>query len=61
MEEETIVCPGCRQIFPKKEDYRHCSNCFACTGCIIYYCPFCDERIEIKPVRKMPDKISDRE
>jgi hypothetical protein len=56
MEEKTdekVECPNCGKSFPRNSNYRHCSNCYACTGCEIYYCPWCDERIEIKPVRKM--------
>jgi hypothetical protein len=56
MEKEKITCGNCQNSFPKSNDYRHCSNCFACTGCEIYYCPYCDERIEIKPMRKFQDK-----
>jgi hypothetical protein len=56
MDEETILCPNCGKNFPRNSNYRHCTNCFACTGCEIYYCPFCDERIEIKPMRKLGEK-----
>jgi hypothetical protein len=52
-EDEKIICSNCGKSFPRTSDYRHCSNCFACTGCEIYYCPYCDERIEIKPVKTM--------
>ena len=51
-----ITCTKCGKLFSKIH-YKHCCNCFACTGCEIYYCPYCNERIEIVPVKKMPDTI----
>lgn len=50
---ENIVCSNCGESFARDSENRHCTNCFACTGCEIYYCPYCDERIEIKPVKKL--------
>jgi hypothetical protein len=52
IDDDKITC-DCGKTFPRASDYRHCTNCFACTGCEIYYCPYCDERIEIKPVKKI--------
>ena len=53
VEKEIIVCGVCGLKFDRTKDYRHCSNCFACTGCEIYYCPQCDNEIVVTPVRPM--------
>lgn len=53
MEENYIICNRCSYKFDRDKTYKHCSNCFACTGCEIYYCPDCDEEIVITPVRSM--------
>lgn len=50
--DDTIICTNCSQEF-LKEYYKVCSNCFACTGCEIYLCPYCGERIAIKEPKKM--------
>jgi hypothetical protein len=39
--------------FERTKEFTYCSNCFACTGCEIYYCPGCDNEIVITPVRSM--------
>jgi len=51
--EEMIVCNVCKKSFDKEKARRKCSNCFACTGCEIYFCPFCNHVIEIKLPKKM--------
>ena len=48
-----ITCESCGLKFERCNEYKFCSNCFACTGCEIYYCPDCDEEIIVKPVRKI--------
>jgi hypothetical protein len=48
-----IVCGTCGHSFERGSVSKYCSNCFACTGCEIYYCPLCDAEIIIKPVRRM--------
>jgi hypothetical protein len=53
IEKDYIVCGSCNFKFERSKEYKHCSNCFACTGCEIYYCPKCDEEIIITPVRPM--------
>jgi hypothetical protein len=50
---EFIICGACGFKFDRTKEYKHCSNCFACTGCEIYYCPQCDNEIVITPVRPM--------
>lgn len=53
IEKDYIVCDKCNLKFERGGTNKHCSNCFACTGCEIYYCPSCDEEIIITPVRSM--------
>jgi len=58
MEEQIIKCPNCNKEFKKKDLKRNCSNCFACTGCEVYICYNCDERIEIIAPREFKRKKS---
>jgi hypothetical protein len=51
VEKDHIICDKCTYRFERGGMNKHCSNCFACTGCEIYYCPSCDEEIIITPVR----------
>ncbi|HBH82657.1 MAG: hypothetical protein A2X05_00900 [Bacteroidetes bacterium GWE2_41_25] len=53
IEKDHIICGSCSIKFERMKEYMHCSNCFACTGCEIYYCPQCDNEIVITPVRPM--------
>jgi hypothetical protein len=53
IETDHIICGSCNFKFERTKEYKHCSNCFACTGCEIYYCPQCDEEIVITPVRSV--------
>jgi len=53
IEKNHIICGSCKLKFDRTKEYRHCSNCFACTGCEIYYCPQCDNEIVITPVKQM--------
>jgi hypothetical protein len=53
VEKEYIICGSCGWKFERDKEYRHCSNCFACTGCETYYCPKCDNEIVITPVRSI--------
>jgi len=53
IEKDYIICGSCGQKFERDKEYRHCSNCFACTGCETYYCPGCDFEIVITPVRSI--------
>jgi len=46
-----IICGNCKKRFDRTKEYKHCSNCFACTGCEIYYCPSCDNEIIITPIK----------
>jgi hypothetical protein len=48
-----ITCSSCSMKFERDKEFRHCSNCFACTGCEIYYCPGCDNEIVITPVKSI--------
>jgi len=52
MEKHKITCVKCGYSFDRTKEYKHCSNCFACTGCEIYYCPSCDNEIIIIPMKK---------
>jgi hypothetical protein len=47
-----ITCGNCGFIFARSKEFTSCSNCFACTGCEIYYCPKCDTEVVITPVKK---------
>jgi hypothetical protein len=47
-----IICGNCGLDFERTKEFKHCSNCFACTACEIYYCPGCEHEIVITPVRK---------
>jgi len=58
IEKDHIICGYCGLKFDRSKEYRHCSNCFACTGCEIYYCPKCDEEIVVIPIKKRRE-ISD--
>jgi len=51
IDETYIVCDKCGFRFNREETDKHCSNCFACTGCEIYYCPVCDFEIIITPIQ----------
>jgi hypothetical protein len=53
IEKDFVTCGLCCLKFERGIKFKHCSNCFACTGCEIYYCPRCDNRIVISPVRPM--------
>jgi hypothetical protein len=53
VEKEYVICGTCGFRFERSKEYKHCSNCFACTGCEIYYCPRCDEEIVVTPIKKM--------
>jgi len=53
IEKKYITCGSCNLKFERDKEYKHCSNCFACTGCEIYYCPRCDNEIIITPVRSI--------
>lgn len=51
--EKFFTCTECSHIFSNFDADRVCSNCFACTGCIIYNCPSCGEEVVIKPQKPM--------
>ena len=51
--EKYYSCTSCGYEFSNLDAGRACSNCFACTGCEIYYCPSCNEEVEIKPKKPM--------
>jgi hypothetical protein len=61
IEKDNVTCGNCNLKFERGVKYQHCSNCYACTGCEIYYCPRCDERIVIKPVRRVNYSSKDNE
>ncbi len=56
MDSQTVTCPSCKNSFSKKNLKRNCSNCFACTGCEVYICYHCGERIVIVPPREYRNK-----
>jgi hypothetical protein len=47
------TCPACGFDFSNLDADRECSNCFACTGCEIYYCPSCRKEVEVIPKKAM--------
>jgi hypothetical protein len=47
-----ITCTNCQKIFKNIDAQKVCSNCFACTGCEAYVCPFCALEIVIVPFKK---------
>lgn len=51
--EKYYTCTACGHGFSNLDADRECSNCFACTGCEIYYCPSCRQEVVIKPKRPM--------
>jgi hypothetical protein len=53
---DQITCGSCGYSFEREKENKHCSNCFACTGCEIYYCPKCNNEIVITPVRELKRK-----
>jgi hypothetical protein len=53
IENDYIICGSCNLKFERGPEYQHCSNCFACTGCEIYYCPGCDNEIVITPIKTL--------
>lgn len=53
IDKDYIICGRCYLKFERERELRYCSNCFACTGCEIYYCPECDNEIVITPVRSV--------
>jgi hypothetical protein len=56
IEKDRIICGRCGLEFPRDKENKHCSNCFAYTGCEIYYCPGCDNEIIITPVKQIEKK-----
>ena len=56
-EAKFYTCNTCNFQFSNLDVDRTCSNCFACTGCEIYFCPSCSSEVVIKPVKpfKKPD------
>jgi hypothetical protein len=57
IETDYIICKGCGYKFDRGGTNKHCSNCFACTGCEIYYCPSCDEEIVVTPVKRLRSSL----
>ena len=45
-------CLACGIEFSNLDGTRVCSNCFACTGCEIYNCPFCEAEVVVKPMKQ---------
>ncbi len=56
IEKDYLICGPCGQKFERDKEYKNCSNCFACTGCEVYYCPQCDNEIVITPVRSIGER-----
>jgi hypothetical protein len=56
IERDFITCGSCNLKFERTKEFTYCSNCFACTGCEIYYCPGCDNEIVITPVRSIGNR-----
>jgi hypothetical protein len=53
IEKNYIICGSCNMKFERGKEFRNCCNCFACSGCEIYYCPGCDNEIVITPVKSI--------
>jgi hypothetical protein len=53
IETDYIICDTCSCKFERGGTNKHCSNCFACSGCEIYYCPSCDREIVVTPVKRI--------
>ena len=51
--EKFYECKSCGFKFSNLMVSRVCNNCFACTGCEIYFCPSCAAEVTVKPIRKM--------
>jgi hypothetical protein len=49
-QDQLISCPVCGSTNKQGDLEKVCSNCFACTGCEIYFCPQCREEMVVKPV-----------
>ncbi|MFN8254725.1 MAG: hypothetical protein U0W24_03495 [Bacteroidales bacterium] len=52
-EENMVLCKECNHSFDKEKARQKCANCFACTGCEIYYCPYCENLVEIRLPKPM--------
>jgi hypothetical protein len=52
-----IICDACSYRFERGGTNKHCSNCFDCTGCEIYYCPSCEEEIVVTPVKRIRNSL----
>lgn len=61
IETDYIVCEGCGYRFERGGTNKFCSNCFACTGCEVYYCPSCDEEIVVTPVKRIRSSLKFQE
>jgi hypothetical protein len=55
IEKDYIICGSCNMKFGRIKEFKHCSNCFACTDCEIYFCRGCDNEIVITPVKSIND------
>lgn len=53
--EKFYHCSNCGKEFSNLDAERLCSNCFACTGCEMYTCPWCGNEVVIKPIRNNPE------
>jgi hypothetical protein len=56
IKDDFIICDNCGHKFERDRLYRSCSNCFVCSGCEIYYCPSCDEEIDLIPIKKIGNR-----
>lgn len=56
IENDYIICSSCNLKFERIKEFKHCSNCFVCTACEVYYCPGCDNEIIVTPVKSLKGK-----
>ena len=56
IDKDYIICGSCGLKFERDREFRHCSNCFVCTGCEVYYCMQCDNEIIVTPVKPLPER-----
>lgn len=52
MKNKAVTCPECGETSYTDDIIKSCGNCFACVGCEIYLCPYCEGVIVIKPLPK---------
>ena len=52
MKNKRVTCTACGKSSNTEDMQKSCGNCFACIGCEIYICPWCEEQVIIKPLEQ---------